>query len=346
MGNLSRDLDRALDDIISHHGRGQPRNDSRPSTSQYRGRGRGGRVNERAGQRMNERLGERHDGRMSKGLRKPMRQQGNKIIGPVISRYSQRERQLSGDSRYPPRETSGYREYSPRESPRFPPREEMRVREESGRIDPASIIITKAVKPTVSPKQPVRQEMDQGRTKQPDFTLMKSEPADTRSYQDNNRQYQDRQYQDKQYQNNSNRSYQDNNRSYRDNIPYQDSSNNNRPYPPAANTPKRNIVLICNLDPRATAEDVGEACRMFGPIISCDMLMDAMQRPLSEAEVEFLYPESAKECVANLDNQLADGRILHAKLQDTVTPSIVPRYSSKTVDPSKVQYTNYSRYMS
>ncbi|KAI8090229.1 uncharacterized protein B0P05DRAFT_529925 [Gilbertella persicaria] len=94
---------------------------------------------------------------------------------------------------------------------------------------------------------------------------------------------------------------------------------------------QKNIVLICNLDPRATAEDVGEACSVFGPILSCDMLLDPMGRPLCEAEIEFLYPDSAERCVSKLDNNYADGRILRAKLQSTPTLPVVPRYSSRTV---------------
>jgi hypothetical protein len=32
-----------------------------------------------------------------------------------------------------------------------------------------------------------------------------------------------------------------------------------------------------------------------------------MGRPLNEAEIEFLYPSSAEECVSKLDNTVADG---------------------------------------
>ncbi|KAF1799450.1 hypothetical protein V8B55DRAFT_1538632 [Mucor lusitanicus] len=95
--------------------------------------------------------------------------------------------------------------------------------------------------------------------------------------------------------------------------------------------PEKKIVLVCNLDPRATAEDVGEACSMFGPILSCDMLLDPMGRPLNEAEIEFMHADSAKECVAKLDNNLADGRLLRAKLQDAPTQAVKPRYSSRSV---------------
>ncbi|KAK4511310.1 uncharacterized protein ATC70_012525 [Mucor velutinosus] len=95
--------------------------------------------------------------------------------------------------------------------------------------------------------------------------------------------------------------------------------------------PEKKIVLVCNLDPRATAEDVGEACSVFGPILSCDMLLDPMGRPLNEAEIEFMFADSAKECVTKLDNTLADGRLLRAKLQDAPTQSVKPRYSSRSV---------------
>lgn len=52
-----------------------------------------------------------------------------------------------------------------------------------------------------------------------------------------------------------------------------------------------------------------EACSTFGPILSCDILLDPMERPLNEAEIEFLYPNSAEECVAKLDNSIADGNV-------------------------------------
>ncbi|KAI7880805.1 uncharacterized protein EV154DRAFT_428781, partial [Mucor mucedo] len=94
---------------------------------------------------------------------------------------------------------------------------------------------------------------------------------------------------------------------------------------------QRNIVLICNLDPRATAEDVGEACSVFGPILSCDILVDPMGRPLNEAEIEFVYSNSAEECVSKLDNGIADGRVVRARLQSSATLPVVPRYSSRTV---------------
>lgn len=94
------------------------------------------------------------------------------------------------------------------------------------------------------------------------------------------------------------------------------------------------IVLLCNLDPRATAEDVGETCSMFGPILSCDMLLDPIGRPLHEAEVEFMYPHSAQECALKLDGEIADGRVLRARLQYRPTPPVMPRYSSRTVGAS------------
>ncbi|KAI9255993.1 hypothetical protein BY458DRAFT_442030 [Sporodiniella umbellata] len=103
---------------------------------------------------------------------------------------------------------------------------------------------------------------------------------------------------------------------------------------PIESPEKTNIVLLCNLDPRATAEDVGETCSMFGPIMSCDMLLDPMGRPLYEAEVEFMYTQSAEECVAKLDGEIADGRVLRAHLQFKATPPVVPRYSSRTVGAS------------
>lgn len=49
---------------------------------------------------------------------------------------------------------------------------------------------------------------------------------------------------------------------------------------------------------------------MFGPILSCDILLDPMGRPLNEAEIEFLYPSSAEECVSKLDNGMADGNLI------------------------------------
>lgn len=49
---------------------------------------------------------------------------------------------------------------------------------------------------------------------------------------------------------------------------------------------------------------------MFGPILSCDILLDPMGRPLNEAEIEFVHSNSAEECVSKLDNGIADGNII------------------------------------
>ncbi|KAI8888533.1 hypothetical protein K501DRAFT_173051 [Backusella circina FSU 941] len=102
------------------------------------------------------------------------------------------------------------------------------------------------------------------------------------------------------------------------------------------------IVLICNLDPAATAEDIGETCSQFGPIVSCDILLDQHGRPLSKAEIEFVYHTSAQECVTKLDNQIADGRVLRAFLKSKATPPAAPRYSSRTVmsNPQGSEYNS------
>lgn len=90
---------------------------------------------------------------------------------------------------------------------------------------------------------------------------------------------------------------------------------------------------------------------MFGPITSCDLLLDPMGRSLYEAEIEFVYPDSAEQCVAKLDNKLVDGnkryfirivlvlkstigRMLRARLQKSPTLPVKPRYSSRTVSAS------------
>ncbi|KAI9273122.1 hypothetical protein BDA99DRAFT_500116 [Phascolomyces articulosus] len=75
------------------------------------------------------------------------------------------------------------------------------------------------------------------------------------------------------------------------------------------------IVVIRNLDPGANAEDVKAACEQFGQIVRCEVLHDHAGRSFGEAEVEFSNRGSALECVRQLDNEVADGRVIRAVLR-------------------------------
>ncbi|KAF7727584.1 hypothetical protein EC973_007345 [Apophysomyces ossiformis] len=81
---------------------------------------------------------------------------------------------------------------------------------------------------------------------------------------------------------------------------------------PSRNEPGPAFVLISNLDPGANAEDVKAACAPFGPVAHCEIFVDRSGHPCGEAEVEFMHSASALECVAKLDREIADGRVLRA----------------------------------
>ncbi|KAI9320184.1 hypothetical protein BX666DRAFT_1811651, partial [Dichotomocladium elegans] len=78
-------------------------------------------------------------------------------------------------------------------------------------------------------------------------------------------------------------------------------------------------VLISNLDPGANAEDIRMICSQFGQVSQCEVLLDRAGRSLGEAEVEFMHRSAALDCIAKLDNEVADGRVVRAILRNRPT---------------------------
>ncbi|OBZ84826.1 hypothetical protein A0J61_07134 [Choanephora cucurbitarum] len=75
-------------------------------------------------------------------------------------------------------------------------------------------------------------------------------------------------------------------------------------------------VLITGLDPGTNSEDVEIALEEFGNILHCEVLRDRMGRSFGEAEVEFSSKSAALDCIARLDNQMADGNFLRVILRE------------------------------
>ncbi|KAI8879648.1 hypothetical protein K501DRAFT_226229 [Backusella circina FSU 941] len=75
-------------------------------------------------------------------------------------------------------------------------------------------------------------------------------------------------------------------------------------------------VLISNLDPRTNSEDVKVSCENFGAILHCEVLRNSSGYSYGEAEVEFSSKSAALDCIAQFDNNMADGRILRAILRE------------------------------
>jgi hypothetical protein len=67
-------------------------------------------------------------------------------------------------------------------------------------------------------------------------------------------------------------------------------------------------VLLSNLDAHTTADDVMVSCQVFGKITSCDVLRDKSGLSYGEAEIKFSTKTAALDCIAQLDNEYADGK--------------------------------------
>ncbi|KAI9019529.1 hypothetical protein CLU79DRAFT_757674 [Phycomyces nitens] len=107
------------------------------------------------------------------------------------------------------------------------------------------------------------------------------------------------------------------------------------------------VVLISNLDPGANAEDVKTACAYFGHILQSNILLDRSGRSHGEAEVEFAHKASALDCVAKMDNGIADGRVLRVMLRNNrMTPaSLMPPIpqSVRSEIPNRSGYTSNAK---
>ncbi|KAI8355551.1 hypothetical protein BD560DRAFT_449503 [Blakeslea trispora] len=87
-------------------------------------------------------------------------------------------------------------------------------------------------------------------------------------------------------------------------------------------------VLITGLDPGANSDDVAIALEEFGNILHCEVLRDRMGRSFGEAEVEFSSKNAALDCIARLDNQMADGKFLRVILRE---PKQKQNFASKQI---------------
>lgn len=65
----------------------------------------------------------------------------------------------------------------------------------------------------------------------------------------------------------------------------------------------------------------------LGNILRCDVLRDRQGRSFGEAEIEFSTKSAALDCIAQLDNQMADGRPLRVILRENKpkTPAFSPK---------------------
>lgn len=65
----------------------------------------------------------------------------------------------------------------------------------------------------------------------------------------------------------------------------------------------------------------------MGNILRCDVLRDRSGRSFGEAEIEFSTKSAALDCIAQLDNQMADGRYLRVILRENKpkTPVFAPK---------------------
>ncbi|CAO0793721.1 unnamed protein product [Mucor circinelloides] len=79
-------------------------------------------------------------------------------------------------------------------------------------------------------------------------------------------------------------------------------------------------VLMTGLDAYTNSDDVRLTVENFGNVLNCEVLRDRQGRSFGEAEIEFSSKDAALDCIAALDNQLADGRILRIILREPKKP--------------------------
>ncbi|KAI8093115.1 uncharacterized protein BX664DRAFT_260416 [Halteromyces radiatus] len=103
---------------------------------------------------------------------------------------------------------------------------------------------------------------------------------------------------------------------------------------PISGRPPSNTVILSNLDPAATVNDVQVACGTFGPVVRCELVRDHLGRSCGEAEIEFLDHRSALDCIARYDNEKVDHRIIRATLRH---PPAYPTVRS-TIAPTRSGY--------
>ncbi|CEP12399.1 hypothetical protein [Parasitella parasitica] len=87
-------------------------------------------------------------------------------------------------------------------------------------------------------------------------------------------------------------------------------------------------VLMTGLDSYTNSDDVRIAVERFGNVLSCEVLRDRQGRSFGEAEIEFSTKDAALDCIAQMDNQLADGHILRIILRE---PKKAQTYAQKQI---------------
>ncbi|OZJ06493.1 hypothetical protein BZG36_00492 [Bifiguratus adelaidae] len=80
-------------------------------------------------------------------------------------------------------------------------------------------------------------------------------------------------------------------------------------------------IIIMNLDLGANADDVRTAFGEFGDITACDLFYDRNGRSTGTAEVQFVSKAAALAAIKKYDGAVADGRILHVQLKPSAALS-------------------------
>ncbi|KAI8641565.1 hypothetical protein BD408DRAFT_418026 [Parasitella parasitica] len=94
-------------------------------------------------------------------------------------------------------------------------------------------------------------------------------------------------------------------------------------------------VLMTGLDPYTNSDDVRITVEEFGNVLSCEVLRDRQGRSFREAEIEFSTKDAALDCIAQMDNRLADDCILRVILREPKKPqTYVQKQIRSMIQPS------------
>ncbi|KAG2207249.1 hypothetical protein INT46_008867 [Mucor plumbeus] len=94
-------------------------------------------------------------------------------------------------------------------------------------------------------------------------------------------------------------------------------------------------VLMTGLDAYANSDDVRLTVENFGNVLNCEVLRDRQGRSFGEAEIEFSTKDAALDCIAQMDNRLADGRILRIILREPKKPQTYAQKQIRSmIEPS------------
>jgi peptidyl-prolyl cis-trans isomerase-like 4 len=93
--------------------------------------------------------------------------------------------------------------------------------------------------------------------------------------------------------------------------------------------PPDNVLFVCKLNPATKEDDLIGVFSRFGKIISCQIMRDAKTNDsLQYAFIEYEKKENCKEALNEMDNNLLDGRRIHAEYSQSVA-SLWVEYSKK-----------------